>query len=66
METLTMSRKERERMTVMAGVSQQELTLVAAGELMGVCYRRSKRIWRRYQSDGDAGLGELSPFLMHR
>ena len=22
----------------------------------GVCYRQSKRIWRRYQDDGDAGL----------
>ena len=51
-----MSRKERERMRVMAGVKEAELTLVAAGELMGVCYRQSKRIWRRYQADGDAGL----------
>jgi hypothetical protein len=51
-----MSRKERERMAVMAGVTEQELTLVAAGELMGVCYRQSKRIWRRYQDQGDAGL----------
>ena len=51
-----MSRKERERLTVMAGVTEQELTLVQAGELMGVCYRQSKRIWRRYQADGDAGL----------
>jgi hypothetical protein len=40
----------------MAGVAQEELTLVQAGELMGVCYRQSKRIWQRYQADGDAGL----------
>ena len=51
-----MSRKERERMTVMAGVTKADLTLAAAGELMGVCYRQSKRIWKRYQADGDAGL----------
>ena len=51
-----MSRKERERLTIMVGVNDQELTLVQAGELMGVCYRQSKRIWRRYQADGDAGL----------
>ena len=51
-----MSRKERERMTIMAGVKEQELTLVQAAELMGVCYRQSKRIWRRYQDEGDAGL----------
>jgi hypothetical protein len=51
-----MSRKERDRLTVMAGVTKQELTLVQAAELMGVCYRQSKRIWKRYQADGDAGL----------
>ena len=51
-----MSKNERERMTIMAGVKEQELTLIAAAGLMGVCYRQSKRIWRRYQEDGDAGL----------
>ena len=51
-----MNWKERKRLTVMAGVTEQELTLVQAAELMGVCYRQSKRIWRRYQADGDAGL----------
>jgi hypothetical protein len=43
-------------MTVMVGVTDQKLTLVQASELMRVCYRQSKRIWRRYQADGDAGL----------
>src|ERR1017187_9319168 len=56
METLTMSRKERERMTVMAGVTDRKLTLVPASKLMRVSYRQSKRIWKRYQDDGDAGL----------
>jgi hypothetical protein len=51
-----MSRKERERLAVMVGVTDQKLTLVQAAELMRVCYRQSKRIWRRYQADGDAGL----------
>ena len=51
-----MSWKERKRLTIMVGVKEQELTLVQASELMGVCYRQSKRIWRRYQADGDAGL----------
>ena len=51
-----MSRKERERLTIMAGVTQQKLTLVQAAELMAVSYRQSKRIWRRYQAEGDAGL----------
>jgi len=51
-----MNWKERKRLTVMAGVTEQELTLVQAAELTGVCYRQSKRIWRRYQAAGDAGL----------
>ena len=50
-----MSRQERERLTIMVGVQEQELTLVQAGELMAVGYRQSKRIWRRYRDDGDAG-----------
>jgi len=51
-----MSRKERKRLTVMAGVKAKELTLVQAAELMAVGYRQSKRIWKRYQANGDAGL----------
>ena len=26
---------------------------------MGVCYQQSKRIWRQYQVEGDAGLVNL-------
>lgn len=51
-----MSRNERKRVTVMAGGRDEELTLVQAAQLMGVCYRQSKRIWQRYQAEGDAGL----------
>lgn len=51
-----MSRKERNRLPIMANVKQQKLTLVQAAVLMAVGYRQCKRIWRRYQADGDAGL----------
>ena len=51
-----MSRKERERMTVLTGVKQAELTLVQAAPLLGLGYRQTKRVWRRYQAQGDAGL----------
>ena len=51
-----MSGKERDRLRIMVGVKQEELTLVQAAGLMGVGYRQSKRIWRRYQDQGDAGL----------
>ena len=56
METLTLSRNERKRMTIMAGVKRQELTQVQAAELMNLGYRQTKRGWRRYQDQGDAGL----------
>ena len=56
METLTMSRKERDRMTIMVGVKREELTQVQAAKLLGLSYRQSKRIWRRYRLQGDAGL----------
>jgi transposase len=51
-----MSRKERERITVMQGVKADELNQVQAAELLGVSYRQAKRIWQRYEAEGDAGL----------
>jgi transposase len=56
METLTMSRNERKRMTIMAGVKSKALSQVQAAELLGLGYRQAKRLWRRYQDEGDAGL----------
>ena len=56
METLMMSRDERKRMTIMIGVKRQELTQVQAAQLLGLGYRQIKRVWRRYQAEGDAGL----------
>jgi len=56
METLTRSRNEWDRLTVMVGVTKQELRLVQARKLMAVCYRQSQHIWRWDQADGDAGL----------
>jgi len=51
-----MNRKERDRMTIMRGLKNQSLTQVQAAELMGLGYRQAKRVWRRYQDEGDAGL----------
>jgi transposase len=56
MEILKMSRKERSRITILAGVKSRELTLVQAAGLTGLSYRQIKRVWRRYQDQGDAGL----------
>jgi len=56
METLTMSRKERDRLTIMAGIKTGELTLVAAAPVLGLSYRQTRRVWRRYEAQGDVGL----------
>ena len=51
-----MSRRERDRLTMMARVKQRALTLVAAAGLLGLGYRQAKRVWQRYRTQGDAGL----------
>jgi hypothetical protein len=56
METLTMSQKERRRVGIMASVKAGELNLVEAAAVLGLCHRQTKRVWRRYRADGDAGL----------
>jgi hypothetical protein len=61
-----MSPKERRRLELLARVRDQELSLVAVAELLPLSYRQCKRIWRRYQDEGDAGLvhrlrGRASP-----
>jgi len=56
METLKMSRKERNRLTIMAGLRSGKLRLVQAAGLASLSYRQMKRVWRRYQDEGDAGL----------
>jgi hypothetical protein len=56
METLEMSPVERKRLEVFSRVKLGQLRLGQASELLGVSYRQVKRIWRRYQEQGDGGL----------
>jgi hypothetical protein len=51
-----MSRKERNQLAIMNGIQGEELTLVQAADLLGLGYRQTQRVWRRYQAEGDAGL----------
>jgi hypothetical protein len=51
-----MSRKERRRLEAFSRVKTGGLTLVAAGEMLGLSYRQTKRAWSRYKEQGDAGL----------
>ena len=43
-------------MGIMVGVKGGELSLVEAMEVLGLSYRQTKRVWRRYRADGDKGL----------
>jgi transposase len=56
METLSMSQKERARLIVMKQLGEQRLSIVEAAAVLGLSYRQGKRVWRRYQLQGDLGL----------
>ena len=51
-----MSRKERNRLAVMGQVKHKKLSLREAADVMVLSYRQAKRVWRRFQKKGDAGL----------
>ena len=53
---LRMSSKERERLKVMAALSEGRLTQVAGGRLLRLSERQVRRIVKRYGRHGDAGL----------
>jgi hypothetical protein len=56
MGALNMSRKERRRVELLSRVRDGVLTLKRASELAPLSYRQMKRLWRRYQDEGDKGL----------
>lgn len=56
METLEMSGVERKRLEVFSRVKSGQVRLAKASEILGISYRQTKRIWRRYQDQGDGGL----------
>jgi hypothetical protein len=51
-----MSRKERDRLKVMAALGEGRLRQVEAARLMKLTVRHVRRIRRRYDAQGDAGL----------
>jgi len=55
-----MSERELRRAAVLAQVKSGPWTLVEAAERMEVSYRQTKRLWKRYQSQGAAGLAHRS------
>jgi len=53
---LTMSKKERARLVVMAKVMKSEMKISEASELLGLSYRQTFRIAKRYGAEGAVGL----------
>jgi Helix-turn-helix domain len=55
-----MSKRELERVEVLARVRSKQLRVVDAGRLLRVSYRQAKRLWKRYREEGAAGLKHCS------
>lgn len=51
-----MSDEERKRVEVLGRVKKGNLHLGNAAEMLGIGYRQTKRLWRRYQQYGAKGL----------
>lgn len=51
-----MSMKERVRLDVFSRRHRGEISTGKAAELLGISPRQAKRVWRRFQQEGDAGL----------
>ena len=56
MEVIRMSQKERHRLELFAQVQKEALSLVEVAALLPLSYRQCKRVWKRYQTEGDAGF----------
>ena len=55
-EALRMSGKERDRLVELEQVAAEKQTLRTAADRLGLSYRQTKRVWRRYREQGAAGL----------
>ena len=53
---LAMSQGERSRLVMMIRVSEKAMTIKETAEVMGISYRQTRRIYKRYREEGDRGL----------
>ncbi|HSV32318.1 MAG TPA: ISNCY family transposase [Atribacteraceae bacterium] len=63
---LALSRQERTRLVILARVQEKKMTIRDASRILGISYRHTRRIVKRYREEGDAGLihrrrGQPSP-----
>lgn len=55
-----MSRRELRRAGVLGRVESGDWKLKNAADMLGISYRQSKRLWKRYQEEGPEGLKHRS------
>lgn len=53
---LVMSKKERQRLLVLSRVRDQGMSLKKAAKVLGISYRQTRRIYKRFIDEGDEGL----------
>src|ERR1041384_2562208 len=53
---LIMSQREREYLKELARVKKKEMRLSDASRVLGLSYRHTRRIYKRYVEEGDQGL----------
>jgi len=53
---LRMTLKEADRLEIMRRHERKEITLLKASEEIGLSYKQTKRIWKKYQKKGAKGL----------
>jgi transposase len=56
MDKLLMTTRERRRLTEFSLVKQGRSSVAEAGRRLGLSERQARRLWKRYQAHGDAGL----------
>jgi transposase len=56
MGDIRMSRKERRRLEVFSRVKEGQITQAKASGFLGLSYRHTKRVYKRYTEEGDRGL----------
>lgn len=53
---LLMSEKERQRLSVLSRVKDQGMSLIGAAKALKLGYRQTRRVYKRFISEGDKGL----------
>ena len=54
--TLLMSRKDCRKVQVLSRVGERLITVSRAAELLGLSYRQTKRLWKRYREGGEKAV----------